>query len=354
MNGKLLIHLSLVGFPLFVSFSLLHAAPQTVSRLVQSTKAEKENFNPYPPRDFVKSKKQLQNDFAAIRKSKIRYSGNLDGVPATVALTLQNPAFSQKSERELRILMFYRAVVGVPFEDLTLDRRQTAYAEAAAYLLHQHGSLSHSPPKPDDCLPEVYEFARRGTSCSNLYQGEGMRDCVWKFMDDSDPRNIAFLGHRRWCLNPAMLSTGFGEFGKFAAMWSFDQRRKIPEYDLIPFPARGLTPVNLLEENWAWHVSLNPKKYQLTGSQEDIRVHVSPASFDEKTGTFQVISEKEIPVDSVSFSTEGYGIPMCVIFRPQGIALEPGSAYLVEILGFSEPGGKAKIIHYWVLFCEKL
>ncbi|MDO4584057.1 MAG: hypothetical protein Q4D62_08140 [Planctomycetia bacterium] len=354
MNGKSMFACFLAGFSAIVPFSTLQAAPQSVSRMVQSTQAEKENFNPYSPQYFIKSKTQLQKDFATIRKMKIRYTGNLEGVPTTVALTLQNPAFSKKSERELRVLMLYRAVAGVPFEDLTLDRKQTAHAEAAAYLLHLHGSLSHTPPQPDDCLPEVYEFARRGTSCSNLYQGEGMRDCVRKFMDDSDPANIAFLGHRRWCLNPAMLSTGFGEFGKFAAMWSFDQRRKMVDYDTIAFPARGLTPVNLLEENWAWHISLHPKKYKLTSSREDIRVHISPAAFDEKTGTFRIVSGDEIPVDSVSFSTEGYGIPMCVIFRPQGITLEPGRAYFVEILGFSDAAGKAKVIPYWVLFCEKL
>lgn len=354
MNGKSFLGWVVVVFQIIPFFPEIQAAPQSVSRMVQSAQAEKENFNPYVPPHFVKSKKQLQNDFATIRKMKIRYTGNLEGVPTTVTLTLQNPAFSQNSERELRILMLYRAVVGVPFEDLTLDRKQTAHAEAAAYLLHLHGSLSHSPPKPEDCLPEVYEFARQGTSCSNLYLGEGVRDCVRKFMDDSDPVNLAFLGHRRWCLNPWMSSTGFGEFGKFAAMWSFDQRRTMVDYDLIAFPACGLTPVNLLEENWAWNVSMNPKKYRLAGSRDNIRVHVSPATFDEKNGTFQVVSGKEIPVDSVSFSSEGYGVPMCVIFRPQGIVREPGSAYLVEILGFSDPNGKSKVIHYWVLFCEKL
>ena len=85
------------------------------------------------------------------------------------------------------------------------------------------------------------EIGYEGTSRGNLYMGsEDIVAQVRAYMDDSDASNIDAVGHRRWCLNPRMVKTGFGQTGKFGAMYAHDNsRRKIPEYDFVGYPAPG-------------------------------------------------------------------------------------------------------------------
>jgi hypothetical protein len=185
-------------------------------------------------------------------------------------------------------------------------------------------------------------------------RGTGITGSVRMYMYDSDPVNIDRLGHRRWCVNPSMKTTGFGEFGNYSAMWSFDRSRDMTtfDYDFIAFPARGLTPVDFLDANWAWNVSLNAKKYQLTGKPEDVKVRVTPSEMNTQTAKFKK-GPRPMPVDSVKVCQQNFGIAPCVIFRPQGLTLTPGAAYCVEIDGFSDMAGKPAAIQYWVVFISR-
>lgn len=336
------------------------AAPGGLGQLQEAEKntppePKKPKTKPRTSRAFVKTWEQLQADFQKIRQKEIQYSGSLSSVPSNVSMFLPTPGSSTKPNDELKTLMRYRAVVGLPFEDLELDRAFTLHAAAAAYLLNTHGSLSHNPPCPEeDFSPDLYRFAIQGTSHSNIFWGDsGMTGCVRSFMKDSDPTNIVHMGHRRWCLNPSMKKTGFGEFGKFAAMWAFDTSRPLPDYDFIPFPARGLTPVNLLDATWAWSVTLNPKKYKLTSDVDKVTIHVTPTRFDTQKKTFTILPG-ELTVKDIHVSQMGFGVPLCVIFRPEGYECKPDTAYCVEIIGFSNTAGEPTLIQYWVVFCQPM
>jgi hypothetical protein len=169
------------------------------------------------------------------------------------------------------------------------------------------------------------------------------------FMDDSDAKNIERVGHRRWCLNPAMLKTGFGSSGKYAAMWSIDtSRSEVPDYDFVSFPPPGLTPVGCFMDHYAWSISLNPKKYQ-PPTKEGVKIQVRPARYNARSGKLDTSGEP-LPLSFSNVSLEGIGIPNCIIFRPGGFKVMPGGTYWVEISGLSDSGGKEAKVGYLVCF----
>lgn len=335
---------------LILLFTAVIADAQT-----KTTKKEpKKKVDPYETPDFVKTPAQLKAEFAEIRKMPLSFTGETVGVPALVTPLLQNKAHQAAAVNELRTLMAYRAVVGVPFDGMSLDRQQTAHATACALLLSKLDRLDHNPPCPPGVSAELHQFGHKGAASSNLFGGKGIAGSVRGYMNDSDPGNIKSVGHRRWCINPGMKTTGFGEFGKYSAMWSFDGSRDLGgfDYDFIAFPARGLTPANMLDADWAWNVSLNRNKYTLAVAPEAVKVRVTPGAINPKTAKFKK-GNQPMPVDSVRVCQAGFGIAPCVIFRPRTPQLRVGAAYHVEIDGFMKDGEETTI-EYWVVFTQPL
>ncbi len=245
----------------------------------------------------------------------------------------------------LRHLKIFRSLCGLPWQDLVLDAQMNRLADAGAALCERIGHLDHTPPNPG--MPkEQYEFAYQGTSRSNLYMGlEDIVPQVRGYMDDSDDSNIGAVGHRRWCLNPTMVKTGFGRSGRFAAMYAHDaSRRPAPDVDVVAFPPMGWTPDYWFEAHYAWSVSLSPRKWAAPDAGR-LRISVTPIGEDH------VRRERPLAIEKLSVNTQGAGIPYCVIFRPVGIEVEPGKRYWVEIAGL-ERGGKPATLRYVVAFFD--
>ena len=101
--------------------------------------------DPFRNPNFVKTPSQLAAEFAAIKKAKIQFTGAMPNAPQPVL----NSAFSvvpmKRGQEELRTLMMFRSVVGLPFADMTLDKTQTAHAAAGAEILAIIGHLDHTP-----------------------------------------------------------------------------------------------------------------------------------------------------------------------------------------------------------------
>ena len=172
-----------------------------------------------------------------------------------------------------------------------------------------------------------------------------MRDWV----GDSDAANIAKLGHRRWCLNPAMQTTGFGIEGNYTAMWSFDSSRvEIPDYDYVAFPPRGLTPIESFHDKDAWSVSLNPKKFR-PPDEKKVKVLVSQAQFMPRKIEL-IKAPQPLEIEHFQISLEGFAIPNCIIFRPVGAAIKSDAAYWVEVNGLEDTEGKPANVEYVVAF----
>jgi hypothetical protein len=243
----------------------------------------------------------------------------------------------------LRRLKAYRYLVGVPWENVELDDELNKYATAGAKLCERIGKMDHAPKNPG--LPEEeYKIAYRGTSQSNLFYNLTILDkCVDGWMDDSDDRNIDRLGHRRWCINPALRLTGFGKSARFAAMMAHDKSQPaIPDYDFISYPAPGFMPIAYFGPKHAWSVSLNPKKYQKPVASA-VKITVTPLPPRGKPGAPLALNYRNV-------ETGNFGVPYCLIFRPEGLVLSDGTRYAVTIQGLELLDGTPAPIKFQVFF----
>ncbi len=291
----------------------------------------------------------LGAELATIQKMTVETVGELPAqTPPLVLKVAKDPAAHARREAALRVLMSFRCLCGVPYRDMKLDWTYIAHCEAASQLLSKLGRLDHTPANPG--LPEAeYRFGFEGTSKSNLSTVDSPIESVRGFMDDSDKGNIDRLGHRRWCLNPAMLKTGFGSGWGYTAMWSMDHSRtQIPDFDFVAFPPRGLTPIGSFRNHYAWSVSLNPKKYQ-TPSEQSVKVQIVPARLNLRPPAIEKASVT-VPIEYFHVDTGNYGIPNCIIFRPAGLKVAPGTGYWVEITGLKTAQGEQTQLGYFVGF----
>ncbi len=233
--------------------------------------------------------------------------------------------------------MQHRYICGVPYEGLHSDDTLVDLAEHAALICDKLGHLTHSPEKPPGMDDAEYALCKKGAGSSNLFGGvtDPVR-CVDGWMDDSDKSNIDRVGHRRWCLNPKMLKTGFGRSGNYAAMHSFDSSRKnIPEWDFVAYPARGFQPVEFFGNRRAWSVSLNNAKWG-TPTKDALKVELFRAN--EK---FEAEGEA-LKLDYMDVSAAGFGSGSAIIFRPESIEIGTGGRYLVKVGGLK---GKAPLTY---------
>ena len=251
---------------------------------------------------------------------------------------------SSKYAKAVNLLNSYRAIVGIDF-DVKLKDEYCETAQAGAELCAKIGKLDHTPKNPG--LPEdKYRKGYEGTSKSNLSMGRSMEATPMAYMDDSDKSNISRVGHRRWCINPAMQYTGFGAKGKFSAMYAFDQSRQtIPDYDYIAFPTRGFHPTKYFASHYAWSISLNPNKY--SAPSKSVKVNIYPLG---RTGRLPFDTKGKEPLELNYFNVDGggFGIKYCIIFRPKEIKIS--GKYWVEIKGVKDNSGKEVTIGYLVDF----
>jgi hypothetical protein len=247
-----------------------------------------------------------------------------------------DPALANERIAALKRLMEYRALCGLVWADMELDPKYNWHCTAAAKLLQRIGRLDHTPKNPG--LPEdEYRTAYEGTSRSNLSMGPGLVGSIDSYMDDSDPSNIDRVGHRRWCLNPAMRRTGFGIADRWSAMWSFDESRGATDWDVVAYPARGLFPSSHIVDGAAWSVRF--RRAVLEGVKErDVTVELYALDEDLTRGA---------PMRLEHLSLDGGQ----VIFKGRDVVCAPGRAYEVRIL---LPGkrGPEELLRYYVEFVD--
>ena len=297
-----------------------------------------------------KSRQFIADRLAAIKKMPVKLTGDFSGVPQNLSDAWRSHDFQSQQEAGLRALAAYRFLCDVPFDDLLIDRDYAAHALAGAKLLAKVGMLTHTPDNPG--LPEEeYQFALKGTSSSNICTSNDLPLAIEIFMGDSDATNVDRLGHRRWCLSPAMLKTGFGaDKSGYSCMWSMDSSRKnVPDFDFVGFPPRGFIPTRYFKNNYPWSISLNAKKLQKP--EPSVKASITPVRFDQVRGTLR---REANPLDTefVKISYENFGTGPCVIFRPKNVQVEDGSAFLVSISGLKNTDGQNAPLEYFVGFFD--
>ncbi len=251
-----------------------------------------------------------------------------------------------KADRELalRYLKAYRCISGVTYDDIRINPGFELHAQAAAQICKTIGHITHFPKNPG-WEEARFEFAARGTKSSNLAQGRIACDSIRAYMDDSDARNIEKVGHRAWCMNPAMTETGFGTVDHFSAMWSISGDRKdVPDYEIVACPPEGHAPAQWFGTHWAWSTSLNPKHFDAPKSG-NVKVIVTPV------GETFLPTGGPLALNHLSVLQKSAGVPYMVVFRPVGVSLEPGTRYRVTIEGLTSKG-KPRPLHYYVHFFD--
>ena len=283
---------------------------------------------------------------AADKPAGLTHPRSLAQIKKTLA-TILSPENTQGDEKSqaLQRLKAYRFLAEVPYQDLTLDEDYNKMCLAGARLCEKLGKLEHKPNNPG--MPEdEFKLAYAGTSRSNLGMGlPTLVSAVDAWMFDSDSANVALLGHRRWCLNPAMRKTGFAHVGAVTAMYSFDQSRgRVPDFDFICYPARGFMPIEFFESKCAWSVVLNPLKYKTPGKDFNQKIYQADA-LGKKQGTPLTLDFKKV-------DTTPFAIPNCIIFRPEELQVAPGRAYVVELEGIRRQSGGTITLQYVVEFAH--
>lgn len=238
-------------------------------------------------------------------------------------------------------LRAYRNLCGLAQADMVLVHEWNDLCDAAAEVCRANGDIGHEPPRPPGFDEARYQQGAIGAKSSNLSRAPTLPMSVDDYMDDSDPRNIEHVGHRRWCLNPAMRRVGFGTADDFHAMWAFDASGNTPKgMTAIYYPPAGFVPVDMFASHHAFSIILlrgSAPKTQLLGA--------SVRKLDD-----DYLPEGDpLPVDNCHVAEGGPDTGPCIIFRAPSIEVAPGRRYLVEV---SLDGGKTQAHRYVVEFTE--
>jgi Uncharacterized protein with SCP/PR1 domains len=253
----------------------------------------------------------------------------------------------------LNMLNFMRYLAGMP-DDVELDPELTRKAQYGAVVLSAYGEETHSPLQVSDMDSSFYQLGLEGTLNSNINTAgwSPPSSSILTWLHDTDSTNIADLGHRRWVLNPAMKKTGFGYSpakggGNIATMYTTDASRKGFDYSYVPYPSAGYFPKEFMRD-FAWNVTLNPKKYRIPNRfYDDVQVQLTRQS-DGKTWSFSNY-EVDTPEKQFYLTGQEYGTGSSITFYTADLAdanTAPDESYHVHISGIQDIKGNPTTIDY--------
>lgn len=246
----------------------------------------------------------------------------------------------ETQQSALNLINQIRYIAGLD-GDVTIAESYSELASASTLINCLNGSQSHYPKRPnqlaDSQYNTLYSEGYIGSTESNLGTGTVIKTLNQAVLDgwmhDSDTRNISCVGHRRWLLNPATGSTGFGVTQKssvyYHAMYAHD-RGAAGGQTGVAWPAQNMPvqyfrPVGVTDKKLpAWSVSFGKEL-----DADSIRVTLVRVS-DHTTWTFSNTSSSgDFYVDN-----QRYGQTGCVIFRPDTLtSVSAGDIFHVTISG---------------------
>ena len=306
MPVRLALCLSLVGAAGLLA-SPVETAKRTRAEIEAGLKALEAKHRAAPDAPPPKDAKEAP---AAPEKGKAGGKG-AKGAGADLVV---KPDEMKRARGELLRLNGYRYLCGLD-ADVKLKDEYTLTCKYGAYLCSVLGHIEHTPPKPAGMDELIFRKGYDGTSHSNLFYTsgpDGLTGSVDGYMDDSDEKNVSRVGHRRWCLNPGMAFTGFGQVRGFSAMWSMDGAGARGGVGPVCFPAAGFWPLSFYRMRTAWSISADPGRFQFDDKATP-KVYLLGGS---DRFPAEVKGLKEVKLADVRVSRDGIGTPQCLIFRP--------------------------------------
>ena len=276
-------------------------------------------------------------------KSRIRSSGigsnenfEYDVTPSFIMPYSLGSLSASTKNKCIAMLNNIRYVAGL--QDVSWDDSYGEYAQAAALVDAAIGQLTHYPSRPEGMSDDLYELGSTGAHSCNLGMGYRTIDGVllYGWLHDGDDSNIDRVGHRRWALNPSMGKTGFGKVGSFSSMYAFDKSAD-SDINLVSWPAQQM-PLEYFDDDSPWSLSSSTI---FTGDNISVKLkrtndgrewYFSNSSNSNNSGYFNV-------------NNANYGLPGCIIFRPNNISYNNGDRFEVLVSGTSIPQ-----IRYFVTF----
>ena len=226
----------------------------------------------------------------------------------------------QTLQNSINALNAMRYIAGL--SEVELDDDYIELTQAASFVNCANNVLLHTPSKPSGVSDEIYEMGYMGASHSNIAMGyiNTANSVVYGYMEDSDLNNVGTVGHRRWCLNPTMTKTGFGQVGRYSAMYAFDGSvLYFDEYN-VSWPAQKM-PVQYFGSGYAW--SLSTGKYL---DPDAVKVTLTRKSDSKKWNFSANKSDGYFNVENSYYGQMG-----CVIFRPDDIVYKAGDSFSIVI-----------------------
>lgn len=242
-----------------------------------------------------------------------------------------------EKQKALEELNFIRSLHGL--RPVAYDYQSDIFTARAALIIVASRQMSHFPSSSLPCFTQEGYF---GSSTSNLYM-RGWYDTIpatenfvigW-IIDDE----VESLGHRRWLLSPFLKQISFGRvdvWGFTGAAIRVIYESTVPSsVDFVAYPY-GEYPRNLFIPNWYLSFSAVPSKSSVWANE---RVDFSRA-------TIEVVDEagNSIPVHSIRFDNQGYGVPNNLQWKCDG--LRYGKTYRVKIKNVRFDG-KMLEYEYW-------
>ncbi|MCM1227428.1 MAG: CAP domain-containing protein [Clostridium sp.] len=248
-------------------------------------------------------------------------------------------------QKALNALNVMRFIAGI--DEVELDDNYNECAQAGALVNAANNDLDHKPAQPEGMPDELYQLGYTGTSSSNIGMGHFSLcdDVVHGWMADESDSNMSALGHRRWCLNPSMKKTGFGNVKNYYCMYAFDNAFGSTEYSGVCWPAQ-VTPVEYFADPGYWSNSNSyPWSYSVGKAVKDPD-SVEVTLTDLNSGEVQTFS-KATSTKTHYFNVDNanYGKPGCIIFCDRSMTYSAGDKYEVVI---TESG--SEIADYTVSF----
>lgn len=233
-------------------------------------------------------------------------------------------------QNALNTLNCIRYIAGL--QEVSINSRYNELTQAAALVNCVNGTLEHNPSQPSDMPDDIFSLAVQGASSSNLFCAISsipirlsVSYSILSYMDDSDISNISRVGHRRWCLNPAMLETGFGAVNNYSAMYAFDRQRSATETGVC-WPAKNM-PTEYFDSDTAWSISMGRAV-----DESSVIVTLTRKSDGQEWNFSSTSSDGDFYIDNSSRGQSG-----CIIFRPDGISCDSGDVFDVKIEGMENP-----------------
>ena len=238
-------------------------------------------------------------------------------------------------DNALNCLNQIRYIAGLN-HDVANDEEYEKMVQAGTLVDAAIRSLTHYPGQPSDMDDALYQLGASGASSSNLAVGFGSlpSSIIGGWMSDSDAGNIDRVGHRRWCLSPAMGATGFGNVQSYTGMYAFD-RDGLFRGLVSAWPAQN-TPIQYFAHDDPWSYS--------SGIAESGSITVTM----KRENTNETWTFSKSSVDGYfNVDNGGYGINGCVIWRPKDITYHANDVFDITISGLKN--GK---VHYHVTFFD--